>query len=121
MREIKFRAWRKQENKMIHWGHIAVAWTAGALRDDPFTIVMQYTGLKDRNSVEIYEGDLLIQQLIRYSPYHPNEDPEIVVFNTGCFCLAHKSGFTKRMNELSMVNEESEVIGNIYQNPELLK
>ena len=52
MREIKFRAWDKDLLKMYS------KWTV-IPDDDRSHILMQYTGLKDKNGVEIYEGDIL--------------------------------------------------------------
>jgi uncharacterized phage protein (TIGR01671 family) len=58
MREIKFRAW--QDNKMVYQpmsGNYALTRFAGFLYED--AIVMQYTGLEDKNGKEIYEGDII--------------------------------------------------------------
>jgi len=52
MREIKFRAWDKDLHKMYN------KWTV-IPDDDRSHILMQYTGLKDKNGKEIYEGDIV--------------------------------------------------------------
>lgn len=117
MREIKFRAWTEDTKTMFlitnldlekkewsgKWIKGSGAW---AIRQ-PLTNLMQYTGLKDKNGVEIYEGDIM-----------RNEGDKIdeVIFYQGCFCykLADRRYhiFDQNMGE---------VIGNIYENPELLE
>lgn len=70
--------------------------------------VMQYTGLKDRNGVEIYENDML-SFLVGGQRY-----PHLVEFEKGQFIAGIP---------LFVIEEkhQAEVIGNIYENPELLK
>jgi hypothetical protein len=111
MREIKFRAWSKYDNSMVSWNQIQnndfVAFC------DPYYILMQYTGLKDNDGKEIYEGDVVTWEDSLAEDYYggPIVYPEEVVeFKGGSFypvCM--------------MPETEFEVIGNIHENPELLK
>lgn len=63
MREIKFRAWNKPTKHMFYWGFFTDIFDKGANDRRNFEPEhnewMQYTGLKDKNGVEIYESDLL--------------------------------------------------------------
>ena len=140
MREIKFRAWDK---KFKQWAHISIDGgsmmpiglnqaIASAQEDCE---LCQYTGLKDAQGVEIYEGDILQG---RWGEREKEQKQEIigpVSFQNGCFAwrtwLKHftdfdgKSGIRWRedfdgFSEFrEMVNIR--VIGNIYENPELRK
>ena len=120
MREIKFRAWDKKKNDWFDDdsgelyieldGNINFGWS-GEIMDD-YTdriILMQYTGMKDVKGVEIYEGDIL--QSEHYFKYK-------VVFKGDCWrCESLKnSGFKNRF-----IGRDLKVIGNIYENPELLE
>ena len=86
MREIKFRVWKKSENRMIDWRELC---EKDILRDvlDGIYLesVMQSTGLKDKNGKEIYEGDILLMQL----PFFKSRDSYegIVKFEDGCFIV----------------------------------
>ena len=74
--------------------------------------LMQYTGLKDRNDKEIYEGDIL------------QSVPDIykkVAFVKGCFVVADIKHPNANLHLLEYYNGCYKVIGNIYENPELLK
>jgi uncharacterized phage protein (TIGR01671 family) len=83
-------------------------------------ILMQYTGLKDKNGVEIYEGDILKNPDQGELEYH--EDPingQVVWWNLLGWTLANKDGSIWEDVDY-LANYELEVIGNIYENPELL-
>lgn len=136
MREIKFRQW--SGTKMDYRPKTGVG--GGACINDLFdvygyeidNILTQFTGLKDKNGKEIYEGDILT---IRAGhPYWLDKKFE-VVFYEGAFCMKPKViGLLDKpvsfiyYGDMALKNgyEEDfgiyiEVIGNIYQNPELLK
>lgn len=119
-REIKFRAWHPEENKM--WdnvgtdGEFAILDTRHTglkhLKGESF--LMQYTGLKDKNGVEIYESD----QVDYY--YKDQAIRGVIQWGKVSWCIFYKTpkGFD-RLNRISP-KAEIEVIGNIHQNPELL-
>ncbi|EAU00370.1 YopX family protein [Campylobacter curvus] len=129
MKEIKFRAWDVLNKKMLNWGEVfhLPAWEIfpGTPEQRAFE-VMQYTGLKDRNGKEIYEGDILE---FRANPFDRKRDLFQVVFKDGGFRdewnnyigqylppdIRNKQGGRVRLNEAC------EIIGNIYENPELLE
>lgn len=128
MREIKFRAWNKDvySNKMIYdiqnefeerinlgmdsFGHY--------LNKDSFE-VMQYTGLKDCKGKEIYESDI-----VKYKA-ETNEGIGYIKFEFSCFIIYWTNNKTFNDSFSSMFytqcSSKIEVIGNIYENPELLK
>ena len=117
MREFKFRAWITEISQMIEHNTINVndfvhkTMPNGDINPsycgDRF-ILMQYTGLKDKNGVEIYEGDILI------APYM-NGKPCKVIYSEGLakFTMDGRFNFT-------IIDKNLEVIGNIYENKELL-
>lgn len=122
MREIKFRAWNSYNKKMTFDGAIGfngqevTAGTDGCGDDeccgsygvldysdwDKYTTVMQYTGLKDKNGKEIFEGDIV------NVPYNGMGN-RVVRFEAGKFSVCDF-----KISELI-------VIGNIYEDLELLK
>lgn len=126
-REIKFRAWAKKEKAMLRNCGIltgpSVAWisqcdagTAINPSSDKFKL-MQYTGLKDKNGVGIYEWDLV--------KYGTDTIPYTVSWVNGGFILsatAHEAAPDGNHMLLGKYNMAViEVIGNIYENPEFLQ
>jgi uncharacterized phage protein (TIGR01671 family) len=78
--------------------------------------LMQYTGLKDKNGKEIYEGDVINGGMYNGSYCHGK-----VVFNNGAFTAYPIPRFTEGQSDFMYILNQIEVIGNIYENPELLK
>lgn len=81
--------------------------------------LMQFTGLKDKHRKEIYEGDIIKLDDPNwgyggmYDKEHDGYFYREVALEHGCFCF-------KNGSKLYNVNRQSEIIGNIYENPELL-
>lgn len=128
MREIKFRAWTGKRMMLAQETEVAMS-LRGWRQDDDFHL-MQYTGLKDKNGKEIYEGDVLSDR----------EDGKAgVIWHGGAWKLSswtpdfHTYSIDDKGEEVWPVAWEEdlqllddsplwncEVIGNIYENPELL-
>jgi len=79
-----------------------------------FTL-MQYTGLKDKNGKEIYEGDV-IELLNASDNYGTRRNRRVVEWRAGLCTLGFNLGIGRKRNGCVY-----EIIGNIYENPELLK
>ncbi len=123
MREIKFRAWDTSKKEMItehlSWG---LELNSGFNNPASSWELMQYTGLKDNNGKEIYEGDI-----IKYCPFTDwrygkrcwSKPLKVIWFEPRCSFVRQKP----LSGSVESIWEESgkEVIGNIYENPELLE
>jgi len=123
MRVIKFRAWDKKQEKMVplaepryHNGVGGILMYAqfpfkevsGWDKNGEEYILMQFTGLKDKNGKEIYEGDIMNDKGIKFEVYWNQ----------------HNGNWSrKNISELlaGETMKNSEIIGNIHENPELLK
>lgn len=115
MREIKFRAWDKRENRwrgmwIFRGGHT----TEQRYYDEPEIfdlssyfkdcVLMQFTGLHDKNGKEIWEGDIIGTGFWHHA----------VEFRDGTFKLDNA-------NLAGLLGGRAKIVGNIYENPELLK
>lgn len=134
MREIKFRAWDKHarpEPMMAGLTGITREGECALSPDKDRFVLMQYTGLKDKNGKEIYEGDLLRVKRSGGGSTSVSEvyweQPEVRNDHTGQY--ESLNGYvqfggwkTRSRNEWNYAMHEGnfEVIGNIYENPELV-
>lgn len=128
-REIKFRAWLKKEKKMVEPLSINLEkqqillneladkqWIEIRIVSFDDIEMLQYTGINDKHGIEIYEGDIV--KRIALFKAEILESISCVEFEKGCFILKQPT----HNNYLFLCKEyELEVIGNIYENKELLE
>ena len=142
MREIKFRAWDKGEHEVFEGSYLANdpekkpleydmpphmiyrwamvshgEWDVFQLSamldtwDKGRYVLMQYTSLKDKNGKEIYEGDIVESGELK------SDDAD----DTYCYIEKYRNVVEFKHGEFLWADEDGEVIGNIYENPELIK
>lgn len=132
-REIKFRAWSKSKNEMLRVSGFmnmnannappilhtvsASGGEEGHVYDKADWVLMQYTGLKDKNEKPIYEGDILggggYKHLVRWQPIEARYQ---------AICLWNNSpGNACGIDQYWIDETEKIVIGNIHENAELLE
>ena len=122
MRDIKFRVWDNERNAMFNSKSVDIDFFEGKIEITSDTIrydevytdeikdfeLMQYVGCKDKNNKEIYEGDIVkIKEYIGQ-----------IIYSKGMFFIDVKGDFYLPIYNVS---EFMEVIGNIYENSELLE
>ncbi len=123
-REIKFRVWDKNLKQFFIFDHVTFYSSKRALcfHEKVFPIrldekdwkpqpkdfiIQQFTGLKDRNGKEIFEGDIVQHRVMK--------DIQTVIFKRGSF------GFKNKEVLFDFIDGVWTVIGNIHENSELLK
>lgn len=118
MREIKFRAWDRDEKKWTHYFNIGPLGTVVDLAGDEYLNceLMQYTGLKDKNGTEIYEGDV-----VRMDAGTDEAAICTVSWLDDGFVLIGDGYNAEHLYPQIRDGRFGEVIGNLYENPELLR
>lgn len=128
MRDIKFRAW--YANQEMHYGIAPIdnkyyiffetqKRNAHDLQINRAISIMQYTGLKDENGKEIYEGDILDS---RYNLPVTGQliKKRYVVAQDKGYYIAQARKHPYGSTALSVIHADAKVVGNIYENPELM-
>lgn len=150
MREIKFRAWDKDEEEMIYSDKVPLDYdftmndkgcvicysncsycdTFGDEHDDwkELDNIMQSTGLHDKNYAEVYEGDILKHTYEKFNDEQREWEEHIKNYVVEWHSSMASCGYRFRngrnifpVKQGTLFNGKAEIIGNIYENPELLE
>ena len=125
MREIKFRAWHKEKKIMgevlgIDILHKEIFFSNEDVdcyehTDFKDIELMQYTGLKDKNNKEVYEGDIV--------KLRANHGIGVIKYydEWGAFVVEYIKPRPLTVLGMNYYKEDIEILGNIYKNPELIK
>jgi uncharacterized phage protein (TIGR01671 family) len=120
-RTIKFRVWDTDGNgKMFNWDDCRDTQLLNDAFDGKHAVAMQFTGLKDKNDQDIYEGDIIQQ--------HHHEYPKLMNLETKNYEVkyqtmveTHGSYSAGFYADVFSIHKDCEIIGNIFENSELLK
>ena len=106
-REIKFKFYDKYDRTLVGLGDVFALYT-GFAREN--LDVMQYTNLKDKNGKEIYEGDIVKN----------NDEIWDLYYDEGAWKMGLNGKRTNNDHLFLLEPQHSEIIGNRFENPELL-
>ena len=126
-REIKFRAYHKERKEIFEIASIDFEEKKAALSNGIIKLLnvdfkqfelLQYTGLKDKNGKEIYDGDIVLVELSGTSTWYKT----VVKIKEGAFIASLIDGedYIYIFNR-GFDSNDFEILGNVYENPELLE
>jgi uncharacterized phage protein (TIGR01671 family) len=132
MREIKFRAWGGSEKKHFVYFDLAAVqddWYESTTQNEDGSrhiihktdadSIQQFTGLKDKDGKEIYEGDVVTVSDSDWLVEWDEEDAGFWLSSTSKRLQLFGTTETTRLN-IGLVHDETAIVGNIYENPEFL-
>ena len=145
MRELKFRAWNKKGKRWLGvnlhmsvidgtlWWQFGIGCSILSAEERENIELMQYTGLKDKNGTERYEDDIIEFQydtgyskettrgIIKFGEYHAGHNDWGNINVIGFYVRQINVCIGEEWNMCCSEIEEGEIIGNIYENPELME
>jgi hypothetical protein len=114
-RDLKFRVWYPNEKKFYYTKVEDTHWQLGKNAWDEPYVIQQYTGLKDKNNKEIYEGDIVTYHVYNLAEIRYETD-------RGGYIIEWQWSKNQHSHDLNCDSAMvCKIIGNIFENPELLK